>query len=408
SSNVGKSWLCTGFCRVFAQDGWRVAPFKSQNMALNSYVTADGGEIGRAQGIQAEAARVEATVDMNPILLKPKGEMTAQLIVRGRPLADVSAGEYRDRYVSEVFEIVRDSLDRLRREADVVVIEGAGSPAEINLKDRDIANMRVAALAEAPVLLVGDIDRGGVFASLVGTLALLDEEERSRVKGFLINKFRGDRSLLEPGLRWLEERTGVPVLGVIPWAEVEIDGEDSLALRMTERDGEVEIVAVRLPHLSNFTDFDPLRLEPDVRFRWVKHVEELGEPDVVLLPGTKNSMHDLAWLHKSGLAKAIAALADRGRWVVGICGGYQMLGKRLSDPSGLEGDGSPELPGLGLLPTETVFVPGKRTVRVTGKVVADEEALADVRGVEVAGYEIHMGRTWWRGGKGAPFLELCR
>ncbi|CAB3390379.1 Cobyric acid synthase (fragment) [Kyrpidia spormannii] len=312
ASNVGKSWLATGFCRVLAQDGWRVAPFKSQNMALNSYVTMDGGEIGRAQGVQAEAAGVIATVDMNPILLKPCGPASAQVILRGKPLTDVGAREYRERLIPELLGAVKESLDRLRQEAEVVVIEGAGSPAEINLKDRDIANMRIAALADAPVLLVGDIDRGGVFASFVGTLELLTPEERRRVKGFLINKFRGDPSLLEPGLKWLEARTGVPVIGVIPWDDLPIDGEDSLALPGGFGEGPLEIVAIRLPHLSNYTDLDPLRLEPDVRIRWVERPEALGDPDAVILPGTKNSIGDLVWLRVRGLAAAIGDFAARG------------------------------------------------------------------------------------------------
>ncbi|ATY84149.1 cobyric acid synthase CobQ [Kyrpidia spormannii] len=395
ASNVGKSWLATGFCRVLAQDGWRVAPFKSQNMALNSYVTMDGGEIGRAQGVQAEAAGVIATVDMNPILLKPCGPASAQVILRGKPLTDAGAREYRERLIPELLGAVKESLDRLRQEAEVVVIEGAGSPAEINLKDRDIANMRIAALADAPVLLVGDIDRGGVFASFVGTLELLNPEERRRVKGFLINKFRGDPSLLEPGLKWLEARTGVPVIGVVPWEDLPIDGEDSLALPGGFGEGPLEIVAIRLPHLSNYTDLDPLRLEPDVRIRWVERPEALGDPDAVILPGTKNSIGDLVWLRDRGLAAAIGDFAARGGRVVGLCGGYQMLGIRLTDPEGIEG-GRPgeEVPGLGLLPAETAFFPTKRVLRRAGRVAA-EELGPDLQGVPVEGYEIHMGRTSW-------------
>lgn len=409
ASNVGKSWLCTGFCRVFSQDGWRVAPFKSQNMALNSYVTKDGGEIGRAQGIQAEAAGVEAVVDMNPVLLKPKGPMRSQVILRGKPWGDAGAREYREECVPRIVETVEASLHRLRRSYDVVVIEGAGSPAEINLKDRDIANMRVAAMADAPVLLVGDIDRGGVFASFVGTLALLDEEERRRVKGFLINKFRGDRSLLEPGIRWLEERTGLPVLGVIPWSDIAVDAEDSLALPAGKVDGEIDVAVVHFPHVSNFTDFDPLLAEPDVRLRWVRRVEELGDPDVLLLPGTKNTMADLQWLWDTGLGKAAADLARRGRWVVGICGGFQMLGRRLVDPEGVEGAGPGESTGLGLLPTETVFDPRKRTVRAEGCVAGRGEVLVSLAGIPLEGYEIHMGRTHWASWEEMrPFALLTR
>lgn len=312
-SDVGKSVLCTAFCRYFFEEGYRVAPFKSQNMALNSAITADGGEIGRAQGVQAEAAGIEPTVHMNPILLKPKGDMVSEVIVHGRHYADMEAGAYRGSVLEQALPAVRRSLSLLSEEYEVLVIEGAGSPAEINLKDRDIANMRVAELADAPVILVGDIERGGVFASLVGTLELLDPDERARVKGFIINKFRGKRELLDSGIDWLERRTGIPVLGVVPYLETGIDPEDSLALESlrlkTPASREfVDIAVIRLPRISNFTDFLPLADAPDVRLRYVRSARELGEPDAVILPGTKNTVEDLTWLRRVGLAESIEHL----------------------------------------------------------------------------------------------------
>lgn len=441
SSNVGKSILVTALCRIFRQDGYRVAPFKSQNMSLNSYVTKDGGEIGRAQGVQAEAAGIEATVDMNPILLKPKKDMVAQVIVRGRPLGDMSAMEYRSDYVLKALEIVRGSLDRLRSEFDVVVIEGAGSPAEVNLRDRDIANMRVAELAGSPVILVGDIDRGGVFASIIGTLELLLPGERGRVAGFIINKFRGDVRLLEPGLDFLEERTGLPVFGVIPYLDnMGIDAEDSVALTelvgnepggpggslgLDGSDGpaglvgpvepygpgraggpawgpagrgrpdndELCISVIRLPHISNFTDFDPLSKEPFTRVRYVQSPKDLDNADVIILPGTKNTSEDLVCLYGCGLASKIMEKAKAGIPVVGICGGYQMLGRHLHDPFHAESDRN-YLRGLGLVDISTTFDPDKVTTRVVGEVVADGLGpLAQASGERVEGYEIHMGRT---------------
>ncbi|MBN6186771.1 cobyric acid synthase [Aneurinibacillus sp. BA2021] len=394
SSDVGKSVLCTALCRILYEDGWKVAPFKSQNMALNSYITKDGKEIGRAQGVQAEACRVEATADMNPILLKPKQDMIAEVIVHGKHYADMGAGAYREKYVPTALPILRDSLKRLAQTYDVLVMEGAGSPAEINLKDRDIANMKAAELADAPVLLVADIDRGGVFASLVGTLALLDEQERARVKGFIINKFRGKFSLLKPGLDWLEEHTGIPVLGVIPYADTGIDAEDSLALsalrlkKQDEAEDALRIAVIRLPRISNFTDVDPLYDEPDINVRLIASASEWNRPDVVILPGTKNTTDDLEWLKQTGLAELIAEAAQNGAHIVGICGGYQMLGRALHDPDGVESS-LPYSEGLGLLPIQTTFSAGKRTLRVSGRVsdvsFAGEE--------EIEGYEIHLGKT---------------
>jgi adenosylcobyric acid synthase len=394
SSDVGKSVLCTALCRILYEDGWKVAPFKSQNMALNSYITRDGKEIGRAQGVQAEACRIEATADMNPILLKPKQDMIAEVIVRGEHYADMGASAYRNDYVPTAIPILRESLNKLAEDYEVLVIEGAGSPAEINLKDRDIANMKVADLVNSPVLLVADIDRGGVFASLVGTLALLDESERARVKGFIINKFRGKFSLLKPGLDWLEQHTGIPVLGTIPYADMGIDAEDSLALsslrlkKRDESDKALRIAVIRLPRISNFTDVDPLYDEPGVTIRLIASAAEWNNPDVVVLPGTKNTTDDLRWLKQTGLAELIRQASDNGAYVVGICGGYQMLGKELHDPDGVESTHR-HSQGLGLLPIHTTFHAGKRTVRVEGEVCGASFAA----GQEVTGYEIHLGQT---------------
>ncbi|MBC7105189.1 MAG: cobyric acid synthase, partial [Firmicutes bacterium] len=395
TSHAGKSVLTTALCRIFRQDGYRVAPFKAQNMSLNAYVTADGGEIGRAQGVQAEAAGVEATVDMNPILLKPKGDTVSQVILRGRPWADVRAADYRDDYLVPLWEAVRESFARLAADHDLIVIEGAGSPAEVNLKGRDLANMRVAALAGAPVILVADIDRGGVFASLVGTLELLEPEERRRVRGLVVNKFRGDEGLLKPGLDFLAARTGCPVLGVLPYlAELGVEPEDSVSL--TEgRAGtgtELDLAVVRLPLIANFTDFEPFRGEPDVAVRYVAHPAGLGRPDALFLPGTKNTTRDLLFLYESGWAGAIRDFAARGGPVVGICGGYQMLGREVHDPVGSE-EGLPFVAGLGLLDAVTVFRPGKVTGRTRATVAAEAGALAEVRGETVRAYEIHAGET---------------
>ena len=394
-SGAGKSVLATAFCRLFARAGYRVAPFKSQNMALNAAVAADGGEIGRAQAAQAEAAGVEPTVDMNPLLLKPEGELRAQLVIRGAAATRVDFTSYQ-RMAPELLTLVGESLARLRAAHDLVVIEGAGSPAEINLAATEIVNMRIARLAEAPVLLVGDIDRGGVFAALVGTLALLDPDDRARIAGFLVNRFRGDRRLLEPGLEMLTARTGVPVLGVVPFiTERLVPAEDSLDLEQIAgavRDAVLDIAVVRLPHISNFDDFEPLADEPGVRVRFVRTAAELGAADLVIVPGTKTTVADLAWLHRSGVAAAIRDVAATGRPVLGVCGGYQMLGERVADPDGLEGEPA-TLDGLGLVSVTTIFAGAKRTVRVRARVVARRGLLAAATGHEVTGYEIHVGRT---------------
>lgn len=397
SSHVGKSVVCAALCRIFKQDGCRVAPFKSQNMALNSCVTPEGGEIGRAQGVQAEAAGVTASVLMNPILLKPKADSVAQVVVLGRPVGDMSAQAYRNDYIPQAIEVVKKALAELRENFQVVVIEGAGSPAEINLKDRDIANMKVAELAEAPVILVADIDRGGVFASLVGTLELLEPAERDRVAGFIINKFRGDISLLQPGLDWLEERTGKPVLGVIPYARLEIEEEDSVALGEMNKNQpidpeDLDIAVIGLPRISNFTDFSALLQEPQTRIRFVWQLAELGEPDAIIIPGTKNTSLDLLYLQENGLAEAIVSRARAGAVVVGICGGYQMLGTWLHDPDLVESDQA-KLAGLGLLDAETVFAPEKITQLVQAQVIDRLEGWPELTGQTIVGYEIHMGQT---------------
>jgi adenosylcobyric acid synthase len=396
ASDVGKSLVVAALCRVFARKGLRVLPFKAQNMALNAAVTIDGGEIGRSQAEQARAAGIEPTVEMNPILLKPEAGMRSQVVVRGKVWRTLPWREYY-RHRAELLGVIAGSLATLRREYDVVVIEGAGSPAEVNLRDGDIVNMRVAALADAPVLLVGDIDRGGVFAALLGTLELLELDERARVKGLVINKFRGDVALLGSGLEFIAGRTGVPVLGVIPHLpEIGIAAEDSVALDRPAARGEgaalLDIAVIRLPRISNFDDFDPLAAEEGVRVRFVRDVAGLGEPDLVIIPGTKTTIPDLIALRERGLDRAIVALARGGTPLLGVCGGYQMLGEAVADPHGIESDVR-EVAGLGLLPLRTVFAREKRTERARGVVVAGEGVFAGAAGLAAAGYEIHLGET---------------
>jgi len=397
SSNVGKSVLCTALCRVFFQDGFRTAPFKAQNMSLNSSITPDGGEIGRAQGVQAEAARIKPTVYMNPILLKPKQDMYAQVINLGVAVADMSAKEYRSNYLPQAVSLVSDCINKLKQEYEVLVIEGAGSPAEVNLKDRDIVNMKTAELADAPVLLVADIDRGGVFASLIGTLELLEPHERERVKGFIINKFRGDIDLLTPGLTFLEKRTGIPVLGVIPYIHNHgIDEEDSVCLTEFQGKGEsdalLKIAVIQLPRISNFTDINPFLNLPDTNVRFIKKGEKIGNVDVVIIPGTKNSIMDLFYLKEEGYQEEILALARRNKYIVGICGGYQMLGKKLLDPYGSEaGAGSQE--GLGLLPCVTIYNSQKNTHQVEAEILSCSGFWQELQGKNIRGYEIHTGQT---------------
>ena len=355
-SNAGKSLLCAGLCRVFRQDGYRVAPFKSQNMALNSFITADGGEMGRAQVVQAEAAGIAPDVRMNPILLKPTTDVGSQVIVNGQVKGNMRAMEYYQRKREFVPEVMK-AYDSLADQYDIIVIEGAGSPAEINLKQEDIVNMGLAKMVDAPVLLVGDIDRGGVFAQLYGTVALLEADERARIKGTVINKFRGDKAILEPGLKTLEELCGVPVAGVIPYVHVDIDDEDSLSERFS-RDTQrklLDIAVIRVPRISNFTDFAPFERYGNVSVRYVTSVEELHDPDIIFLPGTKSTIADLLWLRQCGLEAAISKAAAAGTLVMGICGGYQMLGTSVSDPDQVEAAGVTEIAGMGLLDMDTVF-----------------------------------------------------
>lgn len=396
ASAAGKSIVVAALCRIFKQDGLRVAPFKSQNMALNSFVTSQGEEMGRAQVVQAEAAGLEPTVDMNPILLKPEANARCQVIVSGKPATTLTAGEYGP-YAETLIPIVKESLNRLRSAYDIVVIEGAGSPAEINIMEHEIVNMRIARLAEAPVLLVGDIDKGGVFASLVGTLALLSEAERDYVKGFIINKFRGDVALLQPGLDQLEKYTSRPVVGVIPYYHhILIPEEDSIhEVDYTKKDTDdetVNIAVIRLPRLSNSTDFEPLQQEAGVKVSYVKTPAEMGNPDAIIVPGTKSTAADLAYLKQSGLAESIVNQARGGTPVIGICGGFQMLGREIKDPHHVESDES-TITGLGLLDTITVFQPQKTTHQVKARVMSNEGLLEGLQGEEVTGYEIHMGQT---------------
>lgn len=393
-SHVGKSLIVTAFCRLFQQKGYRVAPFKAQNMALNSFVTEDGGEMGRAQVVQAEAAGVKPLVDMNPVLIKPQSDIGAQVIIQGRVVGNYSAVEYHQ-YKKEALKAVRESYKRLARKFDLILIEGAGSPAEINLKRHDIVNMKIAQMANAPVLIVSDIDRGGVFASLVGTLELLTKSERARVKGFIINKFRGDLSLLKPGLTFIRRKTGVKVLGVIPFLkDIYMPDEDSIALEKkrytNHKNGAVDIAVIKLPHISNFTDFDPLEREEGVSLRYVKEPGEVGTPNVLIIPGTKNTIEDLQYLKTRDYLKEIKRLKSNGSTIVGICGGFQILGKTIRDHCGVESSRR-NIEGLGLLAIETQFERKKTTFQVE----AEEIGVNDKRNSlsVVRGYEIHMGRT---------------
>ena len=395
ASHVGKSVLCSALCRIFHQDGFRVAPFKAQNMSNNSHVTASGGEIGRAQAVQAEAAGVEARVEMNPVLLKPEADHISQVVVMGRPMLSANVRDYFG-LKPKLWEAVHTSLDSLREDFDLVIAEGAGSPAEINLKATEIVNMRVALYANAPVLLCGDIDRGGVFAALVGTLELLEPEERQIVKALIINKFRGDPSLLTDGITWLEERTGIPVAGLVHhYRDIHIPEEDSVALDdapMAAVEPVLDVVVLQLPHIANFDDFDPLARHPGVQLRYIDSPVRLGRPDLVIIPGTKTTIPDLAWMNQRGLSQAIKDLHGNGTAVVGICGGYQILGTKVSDPGRIESSIA-ELDGLGLLPLSTVFQGTKETHRINGAVIAATGLLARAKGMPVKGYEIHMGRT---------------
>ena len=396
-SNAGKSVLAGGLCRVLKQDGFRVAPFKSQNMALNSFITRDGLEMGRAQVMQAEAAGVEPDVCMNPILLKPTNDIGSQVIVNGEPVGTMSAAEYY-RHKRDYIPAILEAYRRLEQSFDVIVIEGAGSPAEINLKEEDIVNMGMAKMAKAPVLLVGDIDRGGVFAQLMGTIMLLEPDEQKMVKGMIINKFRGDKTILDPGVEMLEERTHIPVVGVAPYMELEVEDEDSLTERFSgkQKVGLIDIAVIRVPRISNFTDFNALEVIPGVSLRYVRHVQELKNPDMIILPGTKNTMEDLLWMRQNGLEAAVLKKAAEGKIIFGVCGGYQMLGETLADPEHVEAGG--EIKGMGLLPMDTVFKEGKTRTRVEGSFGQVQGPLHTLTGVNLEGYEIHMGETTLREG----------
>lgn len=402
-SNSGKSFLTAGLCRVFMQDGYKVAPFKSQNMALNSYITKDGLEIGRAQAMQAEACGIEPTVDMNPILLKPTSQVGSQVIVNGEVRGNMKAMDYyRDK--KKLAADVMEAYNRLNQEYDIIVIEGAGSPAEINLRENDIVNMGMAKMAKAPVVLVGDIDRGGVFAALYGTVKLLEEDEQRMIRGLVINKFRGDAEILKPGLCMIEEKLSIPVVGVVPMEPLDIDDEDSLSDRLTQtrKGAGIDVAVIHLPHISNFTDFSVFERMDKVSLRYVQKPGMLGDPDLILLPGTKNTMDDLQWMRESGMEALILRQAEKKTPVIGICGGFQMLGEVMEDPHGVEHGGS--MRGMGLLNTRTVFSRAKTRTQITGRMEQGAGLWKDWDGREVSGYEIHMGVSENLGG----CLELIR
>ncbi len=393
-SNAGKTLVVAGLCRIFANDGYRVAPFKSQNMALNSYVTETGEEMGRAQVMQAECCRTMPQVWMNPILLKPTGENGSQVMIRGRSIGNMSAREYFERKTDFLPDIL-EAFERLSETADIIVVEGAGSPVEMNLKKDDIVNMGLAELLDAPVILVGDIDRGGIFAQLIGTLDLLETSERDRVKGVIANKFRGDNTLFDDGVKILEEKGRTAVLGVVPFMNLDIDDEDSLAESLLRsdisEDAKLDIAVIRLPYISNFTDIYPFKEVPEVSVRFVNSSEELGDPDFILIPGSKNTIHDLRWIKENGLDKQLEKQKEKGTMILGICGGFQILGKSIKDVDAVEGGGMEE--GLGMLPVETVLSAEKKQLLFNGSVVASDGLLKDMESIPVEGYEIHMGET---------------
>lgn len=398
-SGAGKSLLAAGLCRIFREDGLKVAPFKSQNMALNSYITKDGLEMGRAQVVQAEAAGIEPSVYMNPILLKPTNDVGSQVIVNGEVLGNMGARDY-FAYKKQLVPHILKAYEKLSQAFDVIVVEGAGSPAEINLKENDIVNMGLAKMLKSPVLLAGDIDRGGVFAQLFGTVELLDKEERSYVKGMIINKFRGDKAILDPGIFMLEERTKIPVVGTVPMLRADIEEEDSLSNRLEQKKKEsqagempgLDIAVVRFPRISNYTDLAPLEASAGVQVRYVSLEKDLGYPDLIVLPGSKNTMSDLRWLRTSGMEAGILKRAEKGCPLFGICGGYQMMGESLSDPEGAEGGGF--MRGMGLLPMATVFKGQKTRTRIRGNISQVQGCFAGLSGAEYEGYEIHMGESY--------------
>ncbi len=405
-SNAGKSLICAALCRIFAKDGYRVAPFKSQNMALNSYITGDGHEMGRAQAVQAEAAGIEPSADMNPVLLKPTTDVGSQVIVNGNVLGNMSAADYFE-YKKELVPDIMAAYDRLAVKNDIIVIEGAGSPAEINLKNNDIVNMGLAKLVDAPVLLVGDIDRGGVFAQIYGTVKLLDDDEADRIKGYIINKFRGDVRLLQSGLDDMTRLTGKPCAGVVPYAYVDIDDEDSQSERLggygkglygadcTDSPIYIDIAVIRLPRMSNYTDFTALSRHNDVRVRYVRNVSDIGRPDAVIIPGTKSTISDLEWLRESGMEEAVKCLIADGVPTVGICGGLQILGRQITDKNHVESAednaGNVSVMGMCALDLDTEFMPEKTQRRTKTAVSGLDGIFAPLNGSKVCGYEIHMG-----------------
>ena len=390
-SNAGKSLFAAALCRIFRQDGYSAAPFKSQNMALNSFITSEGLEMGRAQAMQAEAAGIEPSVLMNPILLKPTTDVGSQVIVNGEVMGNMRAAEY-FKHKKELVPHIMSAYNKLAEKHDIIVIEGAGSPAELNLKSDDIVNMGMAKMAHAPVLLVGDIDRGGVFAQLIGTVMLMEEDEKKYIKGLVVNKFRGDRSLFDDGVKILEEKSGKPVVGVVPYVKCDIDDEDSLSEKLSgQAGGIIDIAVIRLPRISNFTDFDAFAQYEGVGVRYVGSAEELGQPDLVIIPGTKSTITDMKFLRESGIEAAVKKLASKNIPVFGICGGFQMLGKIISDPDNTECGG--EIGGMGLLDIKTVFSAEKIRRQVSGTINKVDGVFSGLSGVPYEGYEIHMGRS---------------
>ncbi|PLT35940.1 cobyric acid synthase [Bacillus sp. V5-8f] len=408
-SDAGKSFITTVFCRLLANEGVKVAPFKSQNMSNNSYVTVDGCEIGRAQGIQSEAANAEASVYMNPILLKPRSDHSSEIVLFGKSYQTLSGVSYRDSFYEKGLEAIRLSLAKLEASYEVLVLEGAGSPVEINLKDRELVNMKVADLADVPVILVADIERGGIFASIIGTLELLEPSERNRVKGIIVNKFRGDIRLFKDGISWIEQRTGIPVLGVIPYINGHmIEGEDSLSLAdrfSADKKASIDLAIIKLPFLSNYTDMEPFLYEKDVTVRWVEDMSTFGNPDAVIIPGTKSTISDLQFLKKIGLGEKVKDYFQSGGTVIGICGGYQMLCEELIDPEGADtGKKGTNEDGLALIPAKTVFLTKKKTVRTKGTLHSQIEMTEKT---QLEGYEIHLGHSTWNNeNKKLPFLML--
>jgi adenosylcobyric acid synthase len=421
ASHVGKSILTAGLGRVFADDGYRVAPFKAQNMSLNSAATPDGGEIGRAQALQAEACRATPCVEMNPVLLKPATDTGAQIILMGKIWGQVTASDYHTRRVEQLFPEVLDAYKCLSARHDLMLLEGAGSPAEINLRKHDIVNMRIAHAADAACLLVGDIDRGGVFAAILGTLELLEPEDRARIHGFIINKFRGDESLLRPGVTAMEERLGLPCVGVVPYlTDLGLDEEDGVALEdrssaarrwTTLESGSarpLRIGVIALPHMANFTDFDPLALEPSVSLAFLEHPDEMAAADLLILPGSKQTVDDLRWLERRGFVQELRQLHESGVPIVGICAGFQMMGSSIEDPQGVENDGQPaHQTGLHLLPVRTVLGAEKTVRRVRGDLRSDLFGRPFSCRTGIEGYEIHVGETFYDSGA-RPLAEITR